>query len=187
MKTRQLRSGSRRSAGFARAMGAALLVLFASTVNAQRPVQLNLGGGVSLPVAHFRDASNTGWNALGAISVSSFMQAWGLRLDGAYDRFGAKSGGPTPAIISGTFNFTYRIPMNNSPLSPYLSTGLGAYHLNCSGTPACDGFTRFGWNAGLGTKIAALGLKWFLEGRFHAVNASGGNIRFVPITLGLTF
>ncbi len=165
----------------------AVLFFATATAAAQRPVQLNLGGGVSFPVAHFHDVSDIGWNALGAISVSSFMQAWGLRLDGAYDRFGAKEGGPTPAIISGTFNFTYRIPMTNSPLSPYLITGLGAYHLSCSGTPTCDGFTRFGWNAGLGTKIAALGLKWFLEGRFHAVNASGGNIRFVPITLGLTF
>jgi hypothetical protein len=172
---------------FARPAIAVIFVVAATTTSAQRPVQLNLGGGVSLPVAHFKDVANTGWNALAGIGVSSFMQAWGLRLDGAYDRFGAKSAGPTPAIVSGTFNFTYRIPMTNSPLSPYVITGLGAYHLSCSGTPSCDGFTRFGWNAGLGTKIAALHTKWFLETRLHAVNASGGNIRFVPISLGLTF
>ena len=180
-------SGLGRRGYFGRAIIVAMLVGSGATASAQRPVQLNLGGGVAFPVAHFSDVASTGWNALGAISVSSFMQAWGLRIDGAYDRFGAKSGGPTPAIISGTFNFTYRIPMNNSPLSPYIITGLGAYHLSCSGTPTCEGFTRFGWNAGLGTKIAALGAKWFLESRFHAVNASGGNIRFVPITIGLTF
>lgn len=185
--TRQPNAVLRRNGYYAGALIVAMLVVPTSTATAQRPVQLNLGGGVAFPVAHFRDVSNTGWNALGAISVSSFMQAWGLRFDGAYDRFGGKSAGPTPAIISGTFNFTYRIPMNNSPLSPYVITGLGAYHLSCSGTPTCEAFTRFGWNAGLGTKIAALGLKWFVEGRFHAVNASGGNIRFVPITIGLTF
>jgi len=156
-------------------------------MSAQRPLQVNLGGGVSFPVAHFQDAAGVGWNALAGIGVSSFMQAWGLRLDGAYDHFASKNGGPTPAITSGTFNFTYRVPMNNSPLSPYVITGLGAYHLSCSGTATCVGFTRIGWNAGVGTKFVILGMRGFLESRFQAVNASGGNIRFVPITLGLTF
>ena len=158
-----------------------------ATAGAQRPLTLSLGGGVSLPVAHFHEVANTGWHALASIGVSTYMQPLGLRLDGAFNRFSAKSGGPTPAITSGTLNITYRLPMTNSPLSPYVITGAGGYHLGCSGTPGCGTFTRFGWNAGLGTKFVALGLRGFLESRFHAVNASGGNIRYVPITLGLTF
>ena len=158
-----------------------------ATASAQRPVTLSLAGGVSLPVAHFHQVANTGWHALASIGVSTFMQPLGLRLDGAYNRFSAKSGGPTPAVTSGTLNITYRLPMTNSPLSPFVIAGAGAYHLACSGTPSCGTSTRFGWNAGLGTKFAALGLKGFLESRFHAVNARSGNIRYVPLTLGLTF
>jgi hypothetical protein len=164
-----------------------LLCVLGCEAIAQRPLTLNLAGGVSLPVGHFHDVSNVGWHALAGFGVSTLMQPLGLRLDGAYNRFSAKSGGPTPAITSGTLNITYRLPMTNSPLSPYIITGAGGYHFSCSGTPSCTTFTRFGWNAGLGTKFAALGLKGFLESRFHAVNASGGNIRYVPITFGLTF
>jgi hypothetical protein len=158
-----------------------------ATAGGQRPLTLNVGGGVSLPVAHFHNVANIGWHALASIGVSTYMQPLGLRLDGAYNRFSAKSGGPTPAVTSGTLNFTYRLPMTNSPLSPYVITGVGGYHLGCSGTPACVTSTRFGWNAGLGTKFIAFGLRGFLESRFHAVNSAGGNVRYIPITLGLTF
>src|SRR5437763_12615091 len=165
-----------------RRMTRALILIGVSTVHAamagaQRPVTLNLGGGVSFPVARFHDVANTGWHALASIGVSTLMQPLGLRLDGDYNHFSAKSGGPTPAITSGTLNFTYRLPMTNSPLSPFVIVGLGGYHLACSSTPTCESTTRFGWNAGLGTKFAALGLKGFLESRFNAVNARSGKIR----------
>ena len=54
--------------------------------------------------------------------------------------------------------------MTNSPLSPYLITGAGAYRFECVGALDCGSTTRFGWNAGLGTKLFLLGFTTlFLE------------------------
>ena len=155
--------------------------------SAQSPFMLAIGGGGSLPVGDFGDAANVGWHALASIGVSTLMQPLGLRVDVAHNRFGAKAGGVDQAITSGTLNVTYRLPMTNSPLSPYLIGGAGAYRFQCTGAVSCGSATRFGWNAGLGTKIASLGLKWFLEGRFHFVDADPGSVKFAPLTLGLMF
>jgi len=75
--------------------------------------------------------------------------------------------------------------MTNSPLSPYLIAGLGAYHVSCTGGTTCGTATRFGWNAGAGSKIAALGFKWFVEARYNRVSTTSGNFSYVPVTLGL--
>ncbi|HJQ19300.1 MAG TPA: outer membrane beta-barrel protein [Gemmatimonadaceae bacterium] len=167
----------------------ASLVLPPAAVSAQSPFMLAIGGGGSLPLGDFGDAANMGWHALASVGVSTLMQPLGLRLDVAHNRFGAKGGAGSAgqAITSGTLNVTYRLPMTNSPLSPYIIAGAGAYHFQCTGGVSCGTATRFGWNGGLGTKIASLGLKWFLEGRFHFVDAEPGSVKFAPVTLGLIF
>ena len=164
------------------------LLLMGTAAGAQDgPWHLSLAGGATLPAGRFGDAASVGWHALARISVSTLMQPIGLHVDIAHNRFTAKSIGPDQAVSSATLNISYRLPMWNSPLSPYLITGAGAYRFECFGDIDCEAKTRFGWNAGLGTKFAALRMKGFLESRFHAVNASSGNVRFVPLTFGLTF
>jgi len=166
---------------------ALMLATPAVSAHSQRPLTLSLAGGVTQPVGQFADGASTGWHALASIGLSTLMQPIGLRLDAAHSRFTAKSIGPDQAVTSATLNFTYRLPMTNSPLSPYVITGAGAYRFECFGAFSCGTTTRFGWNAGLGTKFAGLGLRGFAESRFHAVNAKAGNVRFVPVTFGLTF
>ena len=170
-----------------RLAAAGLGCLTAAALGAQSPLSLSIGGGASLPLGRFGDFANPGWHALASIGLSSLMQPIGLRLDVAHNRFTAEGAGPEQAVSSGTLNFSYRLPMTNSPLSPYVITGAGAYRFECVGSVDCGETTRFGWNAGLGMKWVGLGLTGFLEGRFHAVNAGTGNVRFVPVTLGLTF
>jgi opacity protein-like surface antigen len=115
------------------------------------------------------------------------MQPLGLRLDGAYDRFGAAAGGGSQTTTSGTLNVTYRLPTVRSPLSPYVIAGAGAYHLACSGGTACDATTRFGWNGGLGVRFAGLALHGLVEARYHRVALPGGDVSYFPLSLGLTF
>jgi hypothetical protein len=172
---------------FKQLLVAAAITALAGPAHAQRPLTLSLAGGASVPAGRFADFSSPGWHALVSIGLSSLMQPIGLRLDAAHNRFTAKSVGPDQAVTSATLNFSYRLPMTNAPLSPYLITGAGAYRFDCTGPVSCDDVTRFGWNAGLGTKFAALSLKGFFESRFHAVNAESGNVRFFPVTFGLTF
>jgi hypothetical protein len=168
------------------ALVAILLVQVPELARAQRPLSLSLAGGASLPAGRFGDAAGAGWHALASIGLSTLMQPIGLRMDVAHNRFAAESVGPEQGVTSATLNLTYRLPMTNSPLSPYLITGAGAYRFECFGAIECGTTTRFGWNAGLGTKFAALGMKGFLESRFHAINTESGNVRFVPLTVGLT-
>ncbi|MGQ0815018.1 MAG: outer membrane beta-barrel protein [Gemmatimonadota bacterium] len=160
-----------------------LLATMSSSAAAQGTVTLSLAGGAALPVASFGEATNLGWHGQLSIGLSSLMQPIGLRLDVAHYRFEADSAAATTAVTPATLNLSYRLPMTDSPLSPYLIAGAGVYRVECVDDVGCDTDHRFGWSAGLGTRVAALRMKWFLESRFHAA----GNVRFVPFTLGLTF
>ena len=164
-----------------------LLVAFASSAAAQRPLTLSLGGGATFPLGRFADGASIGWHALASLGLSTHMQPIGLRLDAQHNRLTAKAAGPDQAITSATLNLSYRLPMTNSPLSPYIIAGGGAYRFECFGDTDCGSSSDIGWNAGLGTKFAAFRLKGFVEARWNAVNSEGGNVRFVPLTFALTF
>ena len=155
----------------------------------QRPVFLGLAGGVSLPQGDLADGVNTGWNALATIGLSTLMQPLGLRLDVAYNRFDADAGDGNTNVGSATLNATYRLPMTNSPMSPYLISGLGAYRSECSlDVVACDATTKFGWNVGLGAKLYLLGFRSFIEARYHSTSRGNDNdISYFPLTFGLLF
>jgi hypothetical protein len=165
----------------------ALALLLSTRAAAQRPVTLSLGGGASIPLGGFADASSVGWHALASVGVGTLMQPLGLRLDAHHHRLTAKAAGPDQAITSATLNLTYRLPMTNSPFSPYVIAGGGAYRFECVGGTGCGSTTHVGLNAGLGTKWAGFGLKGFVEARWDAINADAGNVRFVPLTFALTF
>jgi hypothetical protein len=168
-------------------------LLAAAPLGAQRPVALGIAGGVSLPQGRFGDGVDTGWRGLVTLAVSSPTQPLGLRIDGAYDQFDFGGGaaaalrGGRQTITSGTANVTYRLPMNRSPLSPYLIAGLGAHHLACAGGVSCGGSTRFGWGAGIGTKLTGLHLRTFVEARFQSVSLGGSDAHYFPVTFGLLF
>jgi hypothetical protein len=165
-----------------------------TALGAQRPVMIGLGGGVSLPQGDLSDGANTGWHAIGAIALSTLMQPLGLRLDAAYNRFAYSDEAQAvvgedgyETVSSATLNATYRLPMTNSPLSPYLISGLGAYRTECSAGPDCDVTTRYGWNVGLGTKLYVLGFRSFLEARYHRTERGDRDVNFFPVTFGLMF
>jgi hypothetical protein len=166
-----------------RPLSIAGLLLVAAAARAQRPLTLTVAGGASFPVGAYGDAAGTGWHALAGLGLSALTQPMGLRLDVAHQQLTGDTPAPDQTVTSGTLNLTYRLPMVSSPISPYVITGAGAYHLSCTGSTDCGSDTRFGWNAGLGTRFVSFGLRWFLESRFHAA----GDARFVPLTLGLSF
>ena len=169
---------------------ASLVALVPSgALEAQRPITLGVAGGVSVPQGNLSDGANTGWHALGTLALGTYMQPIGLRLDVAYNRFAFSDrvgtttlGDGHQSIGSATLNASYRLPMTNSPLSPYLIGGAGAYRSDCSlGTAACEAVTRFGWNAGLGARMRLLPFGTFIEARYHRTRRSG----YVPVTVGV--
>jgi hypothetical protein len=66
--------------------------------------------------------------------------------------------------------------MWNSPLSPYLIGGMGAYRSSCSGELTCASDTEFGWNLGLGTRLYVLGFRSFLEARYHRTERGSSDV-----------
>ncbi len=76
--------------------------------------------------------------------------------------------------------------MMNSPMSPYLISGRGAYRTECSPPAGCDATTKFGWNIGLGTKLF-VGFRSFIEARYHRIKRGDANMNYFPVTLGLMF
>ncbi len=168
---------------------ACVTVAFSATPLAaqQRPISIGLAGGVSFPQGDLADGANTGWHALGTIALSTLMQPLGLRLDVAYNRFESSGADGNQSVGSATLNGTYRLPMTDSPMSPYLIAGLGAYRTECSGGTACDATTRFGWNVGLGTKLYVLGFRSFLEARYHTTKRGDTRLNYFPVTFGLLF
>ena len=164
-----------------------------SALVAQRPVAIGVAGGVSAPQGRLGDGSDIGWHALATLSLSSVMLPIGIRLDAAYNRFSfSQDAGDVvrdgyQGVGSLTANLSYRLPMWNSPLSPYLIGGMGAYRSRCSDAPICVGDTSFGWNAGLGTKLYVLGFRSFLEARYHRTERLGTDVHFIPVTFGIVF
>jgi hypothetical protein len=170
------------------------LLLPPTALGAQRPISIGLAGGVSLPQGDLSDGVNAGWHAMGTVALSTLMQPLGLRLDAAYNRFAfsdetqaALGEDGHEAVSSLTLNATYRLPMTNAPLSPYLISGLGAYRTECSVRPDCEATTRYGWNVGLGTKLYVLGFRSFLEARYHRTERGDTDVNFFPVTFGLMF
>jgi opacity protein-like surface antigen len=153
----------------------------------QRPISIGLAGGVSLPQGDLADGVNTGWHALGTIALSTLMQPLGLRLDVAYNRFEFDAGDGNQSVGSATLNGTYRLPMTNSPMSPYLIAGLGAYRTECSLDVGCEATTKFGWNVGLGARLFVLGFRSFAEARYHRTKRGDSGVNYFPITLGVMF
>ncbi|MFN2566468.1 MAG: outer membrane beta-barrel protein [Gemmatimonadaceae bacterium] len=153
----------------------------------QRPISLGLAGGVSLPQGDLADGVNTGWHAMGTIALSTLMQPLGLRLDVAYNRFEVSAGDGNQTVGSATLNGTYRLPMANSPMSPYLISGLGAYRTECSLALECEATTKFGWNVGLGARLFVLGFRSFVEARYHRTKRGDSDVNYFPLTFGLMF
>jgi hypothetical protein len=176
-----------------RSLLVAALTLFTTTyLPAQRPVSLGIAGGASFPSGSFHDNADLGWHGLATIVISTLMQPLGLRLDVAYNQFSFRDtalgvDSEHQSTGSATLNFTYRLPMTNSGMSPYLISGLGAYRSDCS-LAECDAITKYGWNVGLGTRFYLFGLRSFLEGRYHRTSRGEDNdVQYFPVTFGLLF
>ena len=123
-----------------------ILALLAVTVPVSgfaqdKPVEVNLGAGVSFPVSDIGDTFDTGWN--GAIGVTfNASPAVGIQAEYMYHRFGGpdrtfqNEGTEGDSLLTiesnhqmhvGTFNLVLR-GGGNGPVGGYVLAGPGVYH-----------------------------------------------------------
>lgn len=151
------------------------------------PFQLGIAGGAAKPMSDLSNTSKMGYNGTVALGINVPFIPLGLRVDGAYNQFGAKvSGGADLHVISATGNVVYGLPIPG--LSPYLIGGAGLY-MPTATAPGVASTTEhhFGWNAGAGVNLPLSGIKAFAEARYNRISVNGGTLQFVPVTFGIMF
>ena len=158
-----------------------------SSVSSEKPVQFGIAGGAALPTSDLSNGASTGYNITGAIAVSSKAWPLGLRIDGAYNRFGLKGGASGDIhFASVTGNAVYKIP--SASVAPYLIAGAGWYNAAVNLTGFGSGSNNhLGWNVGGGVSMPLSGLDTFVEARYNQVQGNGGSLKFIPITFGVMF
>ncbi len=184
----------------------------AGTAKAQngfgRPT-VGIFGGVSLPSSDFNDEVGTGWHAGGLVKMRAY-KALDVRADGTFNKFASKDIVGTVAtvetyatVIHGNLDLLLNLgtdsaayPGDNS-VSPYILGGIGTYHLDykaeCTGT--CENFeapsrNHFGLNIGGGATFPLMGLRTFVEGRYHRISRSvsqGSSRKMILISAGIKF
>jgi opacity protein-like surface antigen len=169
----------------------------ASTAHAQTPVTFGVGGGVSVPLGDFSDASKLGFQGTALVQFAPANLPVGFRVDGTYmqNKFsdlaasGPNGDGKTQAIF-GTADVVYTFKTaETSRIHPYLIAGGGVYNTKAKFDSDIDteSQTKFGVNAGAGFDMAVGSAKVFLEGRFHNIFITDNNVNFIPITIGVKF
>ena len=102
-------------------------------LGALKPFQLGIAGGATQPMSDLKNGANMGYNATAALGINLPFIPVGLRVDGAYNQFGEKSGvGAKLHVISATGNVVWRLP--SIALSPYLIGGAGLYMVTSTTT-----------------------------------------------------
>lgn len=182
----------KRSLFVAALMGMALVSLpFAARAQVStvaKAVEFGVAAGAALPMSDLSTFYQTGFNGTVTVGFHPQMIPLGIRVDGAYNQFSAKSGtvGGNVHFTSVTGNLVYSIP--SETVAPYLIGGAGVYNaaINIPGFGSGSS-NKFGWNLGGGIKMPLSGFDTFLEARYNQVQGNGGSLKFIPITFGVMF
>ncbi|MHB1224905.1 MAG: outer membrane protein [Gemmatimonadaceae bacterium] len=148
--------------------------------------------------------TNAGFTIAGSVGITPVNSPVAYRLEAQYTRFGldpdprfGPGGAPETAdghlsSLSGIASVVVTIPIAGR-FRPYLIGGAGVYRLTSditqepNSTFGPTGVTRFGLNGGAGVEVAVGPLRTFVEARYHNAFASGSDVSFVPVTIGMKF
>ena len=150
----------------------------APRAHAQTSTHFSIAAGASFPTGVFGDVHDTGYHILGAVDFDRANSPLGFRLDGMFNEF-ERSG-----ILTGStriIGLTANGVVKGAAVGPYLIGGIGVYGTKPEGR---NSDTDVGFNIGGGFRFGLTGFTAFVEARFHQVT---DNVRFVPVTFGVTF
>ena len=166
---------------------AAVIALGAASASAgaqfsSNPFQIGGAAGIAFPSGDLGDAANLGYNVTLAVGYKPMLTPIGVRVEAAYNEFGAEDGFEKLNVPAFTGNLVYALP--GVSFSPYIIGGAGLYTPNI----ALDGGreNKFGFNVGGGIKIPlSSSFETFVEARYHKVSVDNGNFSFIPVTVGI--
>ena len=172
---------------------AGAIVLVAMTVPRGARAQVGdrfswgVSAGAVVPANYLAKDHNTGVNAGITMAFGSPGQLLGIRMDGIFNQFSAKSGttAVNARILGATLSFV--LPVFGDANRVYLIGGLGGYGIR-PGVTAQTNVNDFGLNGGIGLWLP--GVNGFIEARYHhfyRALADKHPAIFVPITLGILF
>lgn len=150
-----------------------------------RPVSLGLAGGATMPSGDLEGSLERGYHGLATVRVGLPVLPVHLRADAMHGQLGAKSAtGSDFRVTSVSGNLGYDV----APLGPvalYAIGGAGYYWMDDAASG--DRTRHTGWNAGAGVRVSLGALRLFAEARYHATRSSSGEVRFIPVTVGILF
>jgi opacity protein-like surface antigen len=162
------------------AVAAVAVAVAFSAADASAQVRLSVAGGPSFPTGGDHHLE-TGFNVQLAGELGVPALPFGIRLDGAFNRFTEAHGHKD--VLSGTANAILNFPMVG--LTPYIIGGPGIY----SKKDHAHGHERenkLGINIGAGARLDLPGLGAFVETRLHSPFGDHA-LRYVPVSFGIRF
>ena len=161
------------------------LAAVAAPAHAQRRTTAGFAAGAGFPVGDLGDATSTGFNVLGTLSVSGTASTpLGFRVDGMYNSLSGKSSGPDVNVWTVNGNLVYAFP-GGMTATPYLIGGVGWYNSKADGSD--ESSNDIGINAGIGLRFPLSGFSTFAEVRFHNIFSDPNSAQFIPLSFGILF
>ena len=174
----------------AAAAAGAIAAAVTPVLAAAQGIQIQLGGGASVPVGRFDSTYTAGPAGLIALSNGSAESAFGVRVDYSYNGFRGKT------VNGKRYRDTHMnvvtgdlvLSLHTGPyVKPYALVGLGWYPYR----EAVDTTRKNDWGANIGAgltfPIPLSSAGGFIEARYHRIFGGGVEARrFVPIMLGVT-
>lgn len=166
-------------------MAAALLVALPPALAAQ--VRFQAGGGISNPVSDLGDMVDSGLQGRAGFSLGVPLFPLSVRLEGEVSRFPRKDFPDGSATLLGG-SASVVLSLGGLGISPYLIAGAGQYRVDFSDEFGLgDATTDTGIHGGFGANIGALGLGGWAEIRLVNISRDGGDVRALPVSVGLRF
>lgn len=177
-------------------------------------IGIGIGGGAVVPTGNGTDVYKSGFQGQGYVLVN--LIGIPLRFNLGYQRLSLKQqalnslGVPTSSALTGYSSLLsgtagLQIPLLHTPIYPYLTGGIGAFHVRTqidsasggnstySGTNPKMSAIQFGFDAGGGLGLRLGRVTAFAEGKIQNVYSNTGfiksakQINAVPISVGLLF
>ena len=155
--------------------GAALLAA-PLTGDAQAPVRLGLGAGITMPVGDIAKTSGSGINLLASFTYDPPRFPIGFEANATYHNFVAKEKSDDNSFIMAvTGGIT--IPIAGTLGQPYLMGGIGYYNTQGPTTGAADAERDLGGYGGIGIRFRSAKAQYHIRAAFHEIfaekNAAG--------------